>query len=61
LDIRPVDNTSQASVTPPEMAAAGYQQDPAMPDMCQRRGRVITPENLTFSNKKDRQRRSLVS
>jgi hypothetical protein len=27
-----VDNTSQASVTPPDMAAAGYQQDPAEPD-----------------------------
>jgi hypothetical protein len=61
LDIRPVDNTSQASVTPPEMAAAGYQQAPAMPDICQGRPRVITPENMAFSNKKDRQRRSFLS
>jgi hypothetical protein len=52
LDISPVDNTSRASVTTPEMAAAGYQQDPAKPEKRQRRCRVITPENRAFSNKK---------
>jgi len=52
LDISPVDNTSRASVTTPEMAAAGYQQDPGMPDTRQWLCRVITPENMTFSNQK---------
>ena len=34
------------------MAAGGYQQDPAKPDLCQQRCRVITPLNMAFSNKK---------
>jgi hypothetical protein len=66
-----VDNTSQASVTTPEMAAAGYQQDPAEPDHSPAACRVIPPVNKAylsnapylnkaFTDKKALQRKRLV-